>query len=246
VAATTLVEFILGLAIGCVSGIFGITGGVIAVPLLGILGFGEHVAQGTSLVMQLPTGIVGLWQYKKRSNLSARLIATLAAASAPATYLGAQVALHLPGPSLRRAFAIFIALLATLTIWNAFRNRSLILELPRRLVPIVAAAGGLCSGLFGVGGATFTIPVFTLLFGFSQAEAQGMALAVVLPAIVVSIPVYTLAGFADWRLGLVLGLGSLSTVGFAVALAHKLPERVLRIGLSLVLYGGASALWIHG
>lgn len=243
--ATTLIEFVLGLAIGCASGIFGITGGVIAVPLLGLLGFGEHVAQGTSLVMQLPTGIVGLWQYQKRSNLNFRLLATLAAASAPATYLGAQVAIYLPGPSLRRAFAIFIVLLATFTIWNACRDRSLKLHLPWQLVAVVAAVGGFCSGLFGVGGATLTIPVLTLLFGFSQAEAQGMALAVVLPAIVVSIPAYTFAGFADWRLGLVLGLGSVCTVGLGVALAHRLPERVLRVGLSLVLYGGASALWIH-
>ena len=63
------------------------------------------------------------------------------------------------------------------SIWNAFRNCSLISELPPQLVPIVAAVGGLCSGLFGVGGATFTYPNIYPLFGFSQAEAQGMALA---------------------------------------------------------------------
>jgi hypothetical protein len=43
-------------------------------------------------------------------------------------------------------------------------------------------------------GATFTIPLFALLFGLSQTEAQGMGLAVVLPAIVIAIPTYTLAG----------------------------------------------------
>jgi hypothetical protein len=52
--------------IGILSGIFGVSGGVFAVPLLGLLHFDEHLAQGTSLVIQLPLCIVGLWQYARR------------------------------------------------------------------------------------------------------------------------------------------------------------------------------------
>jgi uncharacterized protein len=43
-------DLLLGLGLGYLSGTFGITGGVIAVPILGFLGFGQHLAQGTSLV----------------------------------------------------------------------------------------------------------------------------------------------------------------------------------------------------
>jgi len=46
------------------------------------------------------------------------------------------------------------------------------------------------SGLFGVGGATFTIPLFVLLLGLTQTEAQGIRLAVVPPAIAIAIPTY--------------------------------------------------------
>jgi hypothetical protein len=139
-----------------------------------------------------------------------------------------------------------LALVATFTIWNAYRRRSMQFELPWPYAAFVGACGGLCSGLFGVGGATFTIPLLTILFGVSQAQAQGLALSVVLPAIVIAIPTYTLAGLADWPTGLALGVGAVCTVGFGVALAHRLPERVLRFVLCLVLYAGASALWIHG
>jgi uncharacterized protein len=239
-------DFFAGLAIGYVGGAFGITGGVIAVPFLGLLGFGEQVAQGTSLVMQLPTGIVALWQYIRRSKLSSRLMATLAVASAPGTYLGARLAIHLPDAPLRRGFAIFIVVLATFTVWNAYRNRTKDLVLPWPLAALVGLIGGFCSGLFGVGGATFAIPTLTLLFGLTQAQAQGMGLAVVLPAIIVGIPTYTAAGLADWPTGLALGLGAVTSVTFGVALAHRLPERVLRVAFCFILYLGAFALWFHG
>ena len=54
-------------------GDFFVSGGVFAVPLLGLLHFDEHLAQGTSLVMQLPLCIMGLWQYARRGTLDRAL-----------------------------------------------------------------------------------------------------------------------------------------------------------------------------
>src|ERR1700691_2489581 len=104
-------DLLLGLGLGFVSGTFGITGGVIAVPILGFLGFGQHLAQGTSLVMQLPIGVVALWQYARRSRLNRRLIAATAGGSAIATFVGARLAVRLPEESMRKGFAVFLAAL---------------------------------------------------------------------------------------------------------------------------------------
>jgi uncharacterized membrane protein YfcA len=63
-------------AIACVSGIasgmFGIGGGVILVPLLGLLfAFSQHRAQGTSLVALIPpTGVLALMAYSKEGFVS--------------------------------------------------------------------------------------------------------------------------------------------------------------------------------
>jgi hypothetical protein len=70
-----------------------------------------------------------------------------------------------------------------------------------------------------------------------------MGLAVVLPATAIAIPTYTVARFADWRVGRVLGVGAACSVGFGVALAHKLPERTLRGALATVLDAGSLGLW---
>jgi uncharacterized membrane protein YfcA len=50
----------LGLVMGICSGLFGIGGGVIAVPsLIGIFGMSDLIAKGTSLLVMIPTGITG-------------------------------------------------------------------------------------------------------------------------------------------------------------------------------------------
>jgi uncharacterized membrane protein YfcA len=65
---------ILGVACICgvASGMFGIGGGVLLVPLLGLLfGFGQHRAQGTSLLaLVLPTGALALMSYARGGFVS--------------------------------------------------------------------------------------------------------------------------------------------------------------------------------
>jgi hypothetical protein len=47
--ASLALDLLLGLALGYVAGTFGITGGVIAVPILGFLGFSQQLARGPVL-----------------------------------------------------------------------------------------------------------------------------------------------------------------------------------------------------
>lgn len=57
---------------GIASGMFGIGGGVLLVPLLGLLfAFSQHRAQGTSLVALIPpTGVLALMAYAKQGYVS--------------------------------------------------------------------------------------------------------------------------------------------------------------------------------
>ena len=144
-------DLLLGLGLGYVSGTFGITGGVIALPILGLLGFGQQLAQGTSLVMQLPIGVVALWQYARRSSLNKALIAATASGSAVATFIGARLAVHLPEESMRKGFAVFLAALATFTICSAFWRQAASGKLRWASASAIGAGGGFCSGLLESG-----------------------------------------------------------------------------------------------
>ena len=48
---------------------------------------------------------------------------------------------------------------------------------------VIGTVGGLLAGLFGVGGGVVIVPALIYLAGFSQHQATGTSLAVLLPPI---------------------------------------------------------------
>ncbi len=57
---------------------------------------------------------------------------------------------------------------------------------------MVGVIGGILSGLFSVGGASFAVPALSLVFGYAQTEAQALSLALVAPGTIVGIITYGL------------------------------------------------------
>lgn len=73
----TLLQFFfdiaLGLLLGALGGLFGIGGGLIAIPALGLLfGLDQQLAQGTALVMVVPNVLLALWRYHQRNRIDWR------------------------------------------------------------------------------------------------------------------------------------------------------------------------------
>jgi hypothetical protein len=83
--------------------------------------------------------------------------------------------------------------------------------------------------MFGLGGALIALPALTGLFGHTQTQAQGLALALVAPGTLVSLITYAAAGDVVWPTAVAMALGGLTTVSAGVALAHRLPERMMRL-----------------
>src|SRR6267142_7007487 len=95
----------LGGAAGFFGGLFGVGGGAIAIPLLGLLyHLDQQVAQGTTLVMVVPNVMLGFWRYRQLVGLDPRIAATLAATALVATYPVARIATGLDPHNLRLAF----------------------------------------------------------------------------------------------------------------------------------------------
>lgn len=108
---------LVGLSAGVLSGIFGIGGGVLIVPMLALLlGFPQQRASGTSLIaLLLPVGALGAWEYYKSGkigpeDLQAGLL--IAAGLFVGAFFGARVAVQLPEVTLRRAFSVLLVLVA--------------------------------------------------------------------------------------------------------------------------------------
>jgi uncharacterized membrane protein YfcA len=99
---------LLGFGVGVVSGIIGIGGGVLIVPLLiWRLGMDQHKAQGTSLAaLLLPTGIFAFWTYYRQGNADLRVGLLVAAGFAIGGLFGGFGAQYIPELWLRRIFAV--------------------------------------------------------------------------------------------------------------------------------------------
>ena len=106
---TWLVLFI-GLAIGAVSGVVGIGGGILIIPaLVWLLGMDQYKAQGTSLgALLAPVGILAFIEYYRGGHADLRVALLLAVGFTFGSYFGALIAVSLPEILLRRIFAVVL------------------------------------------------------------------------------------------------------------------------------------------
>lgn len=109
-----------GLLTGMLSSIMGVGGGLIMVPALVLLfGFPQHLAEGTSLLVVIPTALVGAVRHTARGYTDWRLGTMLGAGGVLAGLVGAQVALAVPGAWLQVAFAVLLGVMAVRMLLKA-------------------------------------------------------------------------------------------------------------------------------
>jgi uncharacterized membrane protein YfcA len=237
---------LIGAALGLAGGIFGIGGGIIAIPVMtGLFGMDQKLAQGTALVMMVPNLSIALWRYCQRQPLPKLRTALLVICAVTATALTAHYASSLASSQLRRYFGLFLLWLAINSLWSLRAGRSnWSFALPEGLIPLVGLIGGSCQGLISIGGGMIIPPILVTFFRQTQAMAQGFAIALVMPSSIVALLTFANAGLVDWKMGVLFALGGALTVSYGVRVAHGLPERRLRVAFALMLV--ATALWMIG
>lgn len=104
---------LLGLFMGVASGLFGIGGGVLAVPIMiTVFGSGELLAKGTSLLAMIPTAITGSVQNRRHKLVDLRDAAVAGLAATAASFGGAAVAFVIDPRLSAVLFAILIFFIA--------------------------------------------------------------------------------------------------------------------------------------
>lgn len=101
-----------GVGVGLLSALFGIGGGIAMVPFMVlVLERSQHLAEGTSLLVIIPTAIAGVIAHHKRGYVSFNVAGTLAVGGVVGAFLGARLALTLDASALETYFAIFLVLM---------------------------------------------------------------------------------------------------------------------------------------
>ncbi len=114
----------LGLVMGIASGLFGIGGGVIAVPSLIVLfGMSDLIAKGTSLLVMIPTGVAGTITHARNRAVDVRAGLIVGVAATVASIPGVWLALVIPARLSAILFAVLMLFAAAQLTVKAVRGR---------------------------------------------------------------------------------------------------------------------------
>jgi len=105
---------------------------------------------------------------------------------------------------------------------------------------LIGVLAGIAGGLFGIGGGIIIIPILVLAFKFTQQQAQGTTLALMVPPIgLLAAATYYKQGFVDLKAAVLIALGffvgGLLGAKFAVGLSNSILEKMF--GILLIIVG---------
>lgn len=172
---------LIGVFTGILSGVFGVGGGFVLVPLLVVAGWPMSAAIGTSLLYVSLLGIGGSVAHARKGNLDFKLVLAMALPAIVGAQLGALGTSWLPNWLLQLVFA-------ACTLFAAWQMASPKAEQAETsgLHPHLYGRGGLLgfgvgvlSGLLGVGGGLFLVPGQLHWLGVPLKRAIGNSLAAI-------------------------------------------------------------------
>ena len=101
---------------------------------------------------------------------------------------------------------------------------------------LLGLAAGVLSGFIGIGGGILIVPALVLIFGFSQQQAQGTSLAILLPPVgILAAWTYYQHGFVDIKVALVIVAGFVVGGWVGARYATSLSNEVLGKAFGVVL-----------
>lgn len=174
----------IGLLSGFMSGLFGVGGGTVIVPLLVLLAaFGQKLASGTSGASIIVTAAVGVISYAAHGQVDWLAALLLAAGGVIGAPIGAQL-LHRLSEAFLRWFFVGFLVVVMISLFFIIPDRDA--TVPMNVWIGIALVGvgivtGVLSGLIGVGGGIIVVPVLILLFGSSDLVAKGTSLLMMIP-----------------------------------------------------------------
>jgi uncharacterized membrane protein YfcA len=236
VSATQLALTVLaGLAAGVISGLFGLGGGVVAVPAaLWISSAGFKEAKAASLMVIVFGSTVALARHHRAGTVRWRVGARLAAGGVLGSVLASLVAADLPEAALEAAFGALLVLVG-LRLLLAAQPDEARFELPGAVVGLGFGAG-LLTGFLGVGGGVVMTPGLALLGTPMHAAVATSLVGVIANGAVAAVTQAFLGmGRAMLVLGVPLAIGAMAGGRLGAKLALVTPEARLRRAFGALL-----------
>lgn len=251
-----IIAAVVGVVVGILSGLLGIGGGVIMVPLFRLaFGLDAIVATATSLFTIIPTSVSGMVKHARNKTSVPKIGAVCGLFGACLSPVGVLAATKSPSWMIMAVAAIIIAYSAVTMLSKALKKpKKDVAAAPSEntgpsasapasdfarsfrftpaLVAKTAAIGivaGFMSGYVGVGGGFVMVPLFISLLGVPMKLASGTSLTAVCILAIPGVIEQALLGNVDFAIGIAMAVGSVPGAIVGANLVRRIPERMLRI-----------------
>lgn len=242
-----------GIFAGTVSGLLGIGGGVIVVPLLATIFLHYQIfpndlymkmAIGTSLAIMIVTLISSVLAYHYRQAVNWHIVKKIAPGLILGVLLGVILVHFLPSKYLSIFFSLFLFVIGLNILFkkektNDDNTESTITFISPFMMGFFSLMIGILSALLGAGGGTMWVPFF-LHHRMSIYEALGTSLACGLLAACIATGAFLITGifsvyhppwstsYIYWPAFIWVAIMSVIFARLGVAIAHRLPSGILR------------------
>lgn len=230
--------FLIGALAGLLSGLAGVGGGIVMIPLLSYgLGYSHHTAQGSALfVFSLPVLAGSAYTYHRNGRTDIFLAFFIAMGVLLSGYLVAERVQSLRSETLARVFSGFLVAVGLYLIFRegsgktaattGLASLSRMQKFFRGL--LIGLISGSISGLTGVGGGIIIVPLIRLFLRYDQHVAQGTSLVTLsMPVLVGAMIPYYQKGHVQVQMGLALATGLLIASVLSARWAQRLRSRTL-------------------
>ncbi len=253
------IAVVVGLLVGVLSGLLGIGGGTIMVPIFR-LGFGLSAieATATSLFTIIPTSLSGCVTHIKNKTCIVPLGLAAGIGGAITSPLGVWLASISPAWLIMVAAAAIIGYSAVNMLRKAFSKpkaasqpasqaavQPASQDAPRSVAPgdsafkisrkhllmgaAIGLGAGVASGYVGVGGGFIMVPLFLSVIGIPMKRASGTSLIAVTILAIPGVIEQALLGNVHFMIGIAMAVGSIPGAVLGAQLVKRVPERTLRI-----------------
>ncbi len=257
-ATTLIAAALLGVLIGILSGLLGVGGGTIMVPMYRLaFGMSAMASTATSLFTIIPTSISGVITHVRNKTCVPKLGIAMGLGGACTSPLGVWLASISPSWAVMVAAAIVIA-------YSAYNMIKKVVKAPREtasekpaapapdpptIAPKQLATGvaiglvaGVASGYVGLGGGFLMVPLMLAWVGMPMKLASGTSLIGIMLLAIPGAISQGLLGNIDYLVGIATAAGTVPGAFIGARFVSRVPERTLRILFAIFLGVGSVLL----
>ena len=247
-----LLALLAGLFTGIGSGMLGIGGGSILVPvLLFIFGLSIKEAIGTSLCIIVLTAVSAIVVHWKEKQVNLKLGIIMASTGVIGAQLGSYLNKIIPDNTIKFIFTIVVIIFG-LKMWigtnnggkETFATNTSNIRFNKSLASILGLITGTASGLLGIGGALIMVPVMHIFLRIPMNICIGTSLFIVFFNSLSGAFGYIARGDTNLKLAVLIAVGSIVAAPFGAKLSVKISrEKLRKIFAAVLVLAGIAILF---